>query len=168
MPGVEPSTRLAGLRTGDFVEKPKRRTITSPGLGESGLRVRYVMPNTAPDSGMPDRAPSSERERESEAPASAEKISTRRARTRRPVRVDDVGDVAVAIASRAMPSFAPKLLKSRVELSRAPIDARDAFVLSLIDGKTSVAQIVDASGMAPAQVAAILDRMVQLGIVALP
>jgi hypothetical protein len=124
------------------------------------------MPNPAPDSGMHDRAASSESE--SAPPASAEKVSTRRARTRRPVRVDDVGDAAVAIASRAMPSFAPKLLESRSELSRAPIDHRDAFVLSLIDGKTSVAQIVDASGMPRREVAAILDRLVQLGIVALP
>src|SRR4051812_4274505 len=153
---------LALLRTGDFVEKPKRRTITSPGLGESGLRVRYVMPNAPADSGMHDRAPSSA------PPPSAEKISTRRPRTRRPVRVDDVGDVAVAIASRAVPSFAPKLLKSPVELSSAPIDPRDAFVLSLIDGKTTVAQIVDASGMPRADVAAVLDRLVQLGIIALP
>ena len=150
------------LGAGDFVEKPKRRTITSPGLGESGLRVRYVVPNAVPNaptgSGMHERADSS----------APEPISTRRARTRKPVRVDDVGDAAVAIASRAAPSFAPKLLKSRAELSSEPIDSRDAFVLSLVDGNTSVAQIVDASGMPRADVAAILDRLVQLGIVVLP
>lgn len=84
------------------------------------------------------------------------------------MRVDEVGDVAVAIASRAVPSFAPKLLKSRVELTAAPIDHRDAFVISLIDGKMNIAAIVDASGMAREEVAAILDRLVQLGIVALP
>ena len=156
------------------MEKPKRRRITSPGLGESGLRVRYVMPDAPADSGMHDRACTREperaidAERESAPPASAEKVSTRRARTRQPVRVDDFGDAAVAIASRAVPSFAPKLLKSDAEMSAAPLDHRDAFVLSLIDGQMTVEQIVDASGMARPAVAAILDRLVQLGIVALP
>ncbi len=137
------------------------------------------MPSAPAASGMHDRAPASvpdalrgdherEREHESAPPASAERVSTRRARTRRPVRVDDVGDAAVAIASRAMPSSAPKLLKGHRELSSAPIDARDAFVLSLIDGKTSIAQIVDASGLARGDVVSILERLVQLGIVALP
>jgi hypothetical protein len=102
------------------------------------------------------------------AEASCEKRSSRRPRTRPPVRVDDVGDVAVAIASRAMLSVAPKVLATRAEVSAAPIDSRDAFVLSLIDGKMTVPQIVDVSGMPHKQLAAIVERLVQLGIVAFP
>jgi hypothetical protein len=133
-----PRAFRADYETGDFVERAKRRTLTSPGLGES----------------IP--------------PASAEKISGRRPRTSRPpVRVDDVGDLAVAIASRAALTFAPKLLKSRHELTHAPIDPRDAFVLSLIDGTSNVDAIVDISGMTSADIAAILERLAGLGIVAL-
>jgi hypothetical protein len=101
-------------------------------------------------------------------PASAERISGRRPRTSRPpVRIDDVGDAAVAIASKAVLTFAPKLLKTRSELKHAPIDHRDAFVLSLIDGKSSLAAIVDSSGMGGEEIAAILERLAGLGIVAL-
>jgi hypothetical protein len=115
-----------------------------------------------------DRSTGRSAEHESIPPASAEKISGRRPRTSRPpVRVDDVGDVAVAIASRAVLTFAPKLLKSRHELTHAPIDHRDAFVLSLIDGKSNVAAIVDSSGMGTAVIASILERLAVLGIVAL-
>ena len=121
------------------------------------------MPSVPPNSGVRARTEGSS------PPASAEKVSTRRARSSRaPVRVDEVGDVAVAIASRAFPSFAPKLLKSRAELTGSPIDHRDAFVISLIDGKMSVGAIVDVSGMPREEIAAILERLVQLGIVALP
>jgi hypothetical protein len=171
---VQRATRAAYER-GNFVEKPKRRTLTSPGLGDSGLRVRYETP-----SGPPPNSSSRVRERtddttppasaeEGRAPASVSKLSTRRPRSSRgAVRVDDVGDVAVAIASKAMPSFAPKLLKTGGELTSAPLDSRDAFVISLIDGTMSMQAIVDISGMPRAEMAAILDRLVQLGIIALP
>ena len=159
---ASPRVSCADYETGDFVEKAKRRTLTSPGLGDSGLRARHVVPTVPPDSGVRDRSP------ESSPPVSAERISGRRPRTSRPpVRVDDVGDAAVAIASRAVQTFAPKLLENRSELTHAPIDHRDAFVLSLIDGKMSLAAIVDISGMPSDEIAAILQRLAGLGIVAL-
>jgi hypothetical protein len=104
------------------------------------------------------------------APAPAPKVSVamRRARTSRPpLRVDDVGDAAVAIAARAHHASAPKLLKARHELTAAPIDHRDAFVLSLIDGTMNVSAIVDISGMPTAEIVAILERLARLGIVSL-
>jgi hypothetical protein len=168
---VQRATRAAYER-GNFVEKPRRRTLTSPGLGDSGLRARHVLPSAPPSSssrvreGMDDTVP---RESAPTAPASVTKLSSRRPHASRgAVRVDDVGDVAVAIASKAAPSFAPKLLKTRGELTSAPIDSRDAFVISLIDGEMSVQAIVDIAGMPRADVGAILDRLVQLGIIALP
>src|SRR4051794_3340215 len=111
------------------MERPKRRTLTRPGLGDSGLHPKHTVPSVPPASGV--REPEEVR---------AEKISGRRARSSRPpVRVDDVGVAAVALASKLgrggsiAPS--PKLLKPRRELESAPINHRDAFVLSLIDGK---------------------------------
>jgi hypothetical protein len=161
-----------------MVEKSKRRTQTSPGLGGSGLRPRHVMPST---SSPPDTAPTSPptsgvqdrdvQDRASSAPANAtaEKVSTRRPRTSRPpIRIDEVGDMAVAIAMKAVRTAAPKLLKTRGELTNAPIDHRDGFVISLIDGKMSVQAIVDISGMPSADILDILERLARLGIVALP
>ena len=101
----------------------------------------------------------------------AEKISGRRPRTSRPpVRVDEVGDVAVAIARKQSlaPVAAPQLLKTRRELASAPIDHRDAFVLSLVDGKTSVQGVVDLAAMPDGEAVSILHRLATLGIVRLP
>ncbi len=134
------------------MEKPKRRTLTRPGLGaqgDSGLHPKQQAPTVPPASGV-------------------------RARTSRPpLRVDDVGDVAVLLGARHSRDKralvpAPKLLKSRRELASAPIDHRDAFVLSLIDGRTSLQGIVDMAGMPDAEVHGILQRMADLGIVQLP
>ena len=99
----------------------------------------------------------------------AEKVSTRRPRTSRPpIRVDEVGDVAVAIATKASHTSAPRLLKSRRELSDVPIDHRDGFVLSLIDGKMNIQAIIDISGMPGSEIVAILERLRRLGIISLP
>lgn len=60
------------------------------------------------------------------------------------------------------------MLKTRGELASAPIDHRDAFVLSLIDGRTSTQGLVDLAAMPDGEVVAILDRLAKLGIVSLP
>lgn len=102
------------------------------------------------------------------APRTAEKVSGRRERTSRaPIRVDEVGDVAVAIAATRQ-SSPPKVLKTRAELTNAPIDHRDAFVLSLIDGKMNVQAIVDVAAMPANEIIEILERLARLGIVSLP
>lgn len=155
------------------MEKAKRRTPTSPGLGVSGLRPKQETPSVPPPtSGLHDQQSSDARDVRDER---AEEISTRRPRTSRPpVRVDDVGDVAVAIAvklgreSRSVPPPAPKLLKTRAELSSAPINHRDAFVLSLIDGRTSTQGVIDLAAMPDGEVLTILARLAELGIVSLP
>jgi hypothetical protein len=156
------------------MEKRKRRTSTSPGLGvnlDSGLRPRHVDAVT-PGSALSDTMPSltSDHPLETNVGERAEKISTLRARakvSRPPVRIDDVGDVAVAIASRRFTVSTPKLLKTRGELTEAPIDHRDAFVLSLIDGKMTFPVLVDVSGMPEAEITRILDKLARLGIVSL-
>ena len=153
------------------MEKRTRRTPTSPGLGDSGLRPRHVVvdpgaaPPLPPISGLHDRDRS-----EGARSEGAEKISTRQARTRisrPPIRIDEVGDAAVAIASKRVFITTPKLLKTRSELTDAPIDHRDAFVISLIDGKMSFQVLVDISGMPEAEVTRILERLARLGIVSL-
>lgn len=135
------------------MEKPKRRTLTRPGLGASdhsgGQHAKQALATVPPTSGV-------------------------RARTGRPpLRVDDVGDAAVALGAKhgrekRASAPAPKLLKSRRELEAAPIDHRDAFILSFVDGHTSVDGIVDMAGMADLDVHGILDRLARLGILQLP
>lgn len=154
------------------MEKQKRRTLTSPGLG-SGEHPKHTQSSIAPLSGTRDRDERSDGSVPAvEVESRAAKISTRRARTSRPpVRVDEVGDVAVFIAgrhSRMPPVAAPKLLKTRAELAAAPIDHRDAFVLSLLDDKTSVQGVVDIAAMPDGEVLAILERLAKLGIVRMP
>ena len=146
-----------------MVEKPKRRSQTSPGLGDSGLRPRQIVQSAPPSvSSVSSIAPLS-------SPASAEKVSGRRERSSRaPIRVDEVGDVAVAIATKAVQTSAPKLLKTRRELTSAPINHRDAFVLSLIDGKMNIQAIVDIAGMPGHEIIEILERLARLGIVSMP
>jgi hypothetical protein len=159
------------------MEQSKRRTLTSPGLGASGLRVKVT---DAPVSGMRERHGESSVDEVvavevtgpiSQPPISEPVPSSERMRrprgSRRPVRVDDFGEAAVAIATNAVRALAPRIVSTRQELGAAPLDHRDAFVLSLIDGTTSVHALVDLAGMPEADFTAILDRLVRLGIVAL-
>jgi hypothetical protein len=95
---------------------------------------------------------------------------TRRKRSGRPpVTVDEVGVAAVKLArTTRRQDSAPKLVASRGMVSKAPIDTRAAFVLSLIDGRNTVDAIVDMSGMNEDEVKAILDRLARLGLISLP
>lgn len=141
--------------------------LTNAGLGApSAPGAKEPTPTISPTSGV--------RARELSVDSDRERSSSRPSRTSRvPVRVDEVGDVAVAIAAkhgrsgRAVAAAAPKL-RPRRELEDLPIGHRDAFVLSLIDGKTSVEVIVDLAAMPACEVLAILDRMAALGVVSLP
>jgi hypothetical protein len=105
------------------------------------------------------------RESESEAPGALD--PTTDPRRRRALRVDDVGKRAVSGATTAKieGGVIPRRLKQKVE--SAPIDHRDAFVLSLIDGGTKVSAILDVAGMPEAEVLAILVRLKRLGIITL-
>lgn len=85
--------------------------------------------------------------------------------SRNPISVDDVGDTAVELTSRRSPSARPKLVKNR-ELSSAPLEPREAFLLSLVDGKMDEASLVDVSGMTEDEVAQILARLRRLGLIA--
>lgn len=82
--------------------------------------------------------------------------------------IDDVGPAAVKLAAKGRRESAPKLLGTRAMIAKAPIDHRAAFLLSLVDGKNAVADLVDMSGMEAAEVHAMLDRLARLGLVQLP
>ena len=175
------------------MEKPKRRT-TRPGLGDSGLHQKVTVPPPSDTHESRDTTaedpPEKTLERKirrnvssppegdviasrSSAPPSHDKdASGRRPRlSRAPVRVDDVGDAAVLLGARhgrAVAVAAPRVLRTRRELENAPINHRDAFVLSLIDGKTSVQGLVDLAAMPDGEVVTTLARLAALGIISMP
>jgi hypothetical protein len=120
------------------------------------------MPTAPPASGLRGRAPVASL---ASRPSGTAPITTRRPRPS--LRVDDFGDLAVAIAASVAHSSAPKLLKSRGELTDAPLDPRDAFIISLVDGTMTLPSLVDVSGMSEPEVVAILERLARLGIVSL-
>jgi hypothetical protein len=60
------------------------------------------------------------------------------------------------------------VLRQRVawsELTRRALSRNEAFLLSRIDGRTTVAELVDVSGMAPLAAFATLDSLVRDGII---
>lgn len=151
------------------------RAATVPAPPLSGPSVESAKPGLLasssappPGSGAAGAAPSASASA-SAPPTSGDRAATgKRPKTSRPpVRVDEVGDVAVAIARRASRPPTPRVLKSRSQLSALPIDHRDAFVLSLIDGKMSLQALVDVAAMPRDEVLEILQRLEQLGVVSL-
>jgi hypothetical protein len=61
----------------------------------------------------------------------------------------------------------PWLVGTYEELRRMPLDARDWFVLSLVDGRSSVQMIVDLSAMPEAETLAVLVRLLKAGAIEL-
>jgi hypothetical protein len=82
------------------------------------------------------------------------------------IRVDEVPVSARKITLRGPVELKPRIVNAE-RISRAPLDARDAFLLQLVDGKMSLTDLVDASGFSEADVDSILARLARLGIVAL-
>ena len=82
------------------------------------------------------------------------------------IRVDEVPVSAKKITLRGPVELKPRIVNAD-RISKAPLDARDAFLLQLIEGKMSTNDLVDSSGFAEYEVETILARLARLGIVAL-
>ena len=61
----------------------------------------------------------------------------------------------------------PRVVRSKEELDRAPIEHRDCYVLALLDGRTSVRGLVEIAGMAHDDVLRVLRRLRRLGLIVL-
>jgi hypothetical protein len=61
----------------------------------------------------------------------------------------------------------PRLVATPRMIMKAPLDNRYAFVLSLIDGRTTVDELLDLSGMSEDELEVILERMTSLRLIAL-
>jgi hypothetical protein len=104
----------------------------------------------------------------SDAPPSGQisKPPSRRASRRPVVAVDEVGDISAGLHSRPPTAAKPRVVKSRADLASAPLGPREAFLLSLVDGKLNVGSLMDVSGMDEDEVSEILARLRRLGIIA--
>lgn len=61
----------------------------------------------------------------------------------------------------------PRTVRSRAEVAQAPLDHREGFILSFIDGHTTVQAIIDVAGIPDGEVIVVLQRLRRLGIITL-
>jgi hypothetical protein len=174
------NNRPAPPRSASSAAPPSGRAAPAPSArpAPTSGRPAPTSGRPAPTSGRP--APTSTRPtstrptlREEPPAATADSGAPRRggiARSARPsIREDNVGAAAnhapdaVGLAGRAI----PRLLKTKSEIAAAPIDHRAGFLLSYIDGTTSVQGLVDIAAMPEDDVHEILERLRRLGIVSI-
>jgi hypothetical protein len=159
---------------------PKRK-MTTPGLGETAKRDKVTIREedlapasrqniSCPEPLVPDALASRETIRTStESSKPPQSGPTKKASTTprpAPLRVDDFGGAAMKIASRGRPSSAPRLARAKLDASKAPLDSQSAYVLSLIDGNTSLEGLADITGIPAERISQIIERLERLGFVA--
>jgi hypothetical protein len=144
------------------VALPPEATKTSPRLRDS---IRRDDPDEPPTSTPEPPSPSASGKNPKWQPEAPTAPSRAKGTPRPPLAVDQVGTAAVKLA-QSRRGEAPRLVASRSTIAQAPIDARAAFILSLVDGVTTVDALVDMSGMPGDEVRTILGRLTRLGLIA--
>ncbi len=61
----------------------------------------------------------------------------------------------------------PRVILSREELNAADLDHRDYFLVSLLDDRTTVEELLDICGMPAEEALALLDGLARRGVIAL-
>ena len=82
---------------------------------------------------------------------------------REAIRVDQLGSKRPSI--RGPVEVRPRIVDAS-RVGSAPLDARHAFVLQLIEGRFTMSELADVSGMALEDIERIVTRLTRLGIVA--
>ncbi|MBS2013399.1 MAG: hypothetical protein JST00_10955 [Deltaproteobacteria bacterium] len=140
---------------GKLSSRPPITRVSDPPPGSQPPRSQRVVTTPPGSRGTPPSVGSS--------PPRAAKQTFRSSRPA--IRVDDVGAGASKMVA---PRATPKLVQgSSANLKNAKIDSKDAFVLSLIDGKLDVPGLVDVAGLPSEEVSRILERLEGLGLVKL-
>jgi hypothetical protein len=78
----------------------------------------------------------------------------------------DSGDIT-EIRTRGLFDAVPRVVVPSGRMRELPIDPRVAFLLSRIDGQSSIETLVDLTGFRPEEVLTLLARLVQLGAIAM-
>jgi predicted Rossmann fold nucleotide-binding protein DprA/Smf involved in DNA uptake len=90
----------------------------------------------------------------------ADKISGRRPRlSRGAIRVDEVEIQALSLAS----TIVTPRRTDKLDIKSAPLEPREAFLLELVDGRSSADDLADLTGMTRAEVLTALRRLERLG-----
>jgi hypothetical protein len=188
-PNPDDDPRPFGVR--DTVPAPP---LVSADEAETGARRRFTLEHFARPAPLPGSAPPVSAPPASAPPASAPPASTPargryssqpvehddvspnapasspssrkslRRSVRQPLRVDDVGATTIVATHDASRGSKPQIV-DRKRIPDAPLTAREAFLLALVDGALTVEDLVDAAAMPEREVTAILTRLVRLGIV---
>jgi hypothetical protein len=90
--------------------------------------------------------------------------SRKRRTTVPPHHVDEVAPASITAAAKLA---TPRLSKKKRDLADAPIDNREAFLLTRIDGQLNVEDLADLTGMPLVEVSTIVQRLARLGLVVL-
>jgi len=127
-----------------------QRRSTSPGMGRTQVNTDQVMTQPAmPAVGArPEPAPRSGR------------VAIQRDADRGEA---PLSRGAVELLRRTI----PRVVRSKGELAQAPLDHREGFVLSLVDGHTPVHALIDVAGIPDGELIAVLQRLRRLGIITL-
>jgi len=107
--------------------------------------TRPPLPREEPDEGRP-------------APR-VDAVASQRTPSRRPSREPEPSRPSAALGR------VPKVVRSNAEIAKLPLDAKAGFVLSLIDGASSVETIVDASGLPKEQVLAAVEELLRHAVI---
>jgi hypothetical protein len=167
--------RHATLEQG-FVRSTTRRGIPPPRLPVAGAAPASTSGVSAPPPSSRgfSAPPPSTQGRYSQQPgaqqdvaeawpsASSASPSRRTLPSRQPLRVE--GHVATSTSPESPGAVKPRIIGS-ARIAGASLTSREAFVLGLIDGATTVQDLVDAAGISEPEVMAILASLTRLGIV---
>ena len=76
--------------------------------------------------------------------------------------VDEIPPSSITSASKVL---IPRPSKKKRDLAGAPIDNREAFLLTRVDGHLNVEDLADLTGMPISDVGAIVQRLARLGLI---
>jgi hypothetical protein len=96
----------------------------------------------SPSSNAPTRAPETDEEQTHGAPTARQVVVT-----------------------RAFLKMVPRVTLAREELNVAELDHRDYFLVSLMDGRTTLEELLDICGMPSEEALALIEGLVRRGIV---
>jgi hypothetical protein len=82
-------------------------------------------------------------------------------------RADGVSTVRQVEVTRAFLKMVPRPSISREELNAADLDHREYFLVSLMDGGTTVEDLLDICGMPSEEALALIDGLGRRGVIAL-
>lgn len=85
---------------------------------------------------------------------------------RRPeaIRIDDVGEAAIDMAARVDMRVKPRA-RDLEGLPSSALSAKEAYVVTLLDGKTSMDSLVAIAPMSREELEAVVDRLRRMGLI---